>query len=1111
MFRGKITWLFVFVLTLAGFATAQTSKGTIAGTVTDPTGAVINGASITARDKATNTTWTAKTGSNGQYRLEEVNASSYEVSISAPGFAAVKFEDLDVRASVVTSANATLKAGGSNEVVAVEANALGIETDSAQLNKTISTREITDLPVVSLNPLEIVLTEPGAVNVSSRDNFTQGVSYTVDGLRPRGNNFLIDGFNNNDDTIHGQAIQPQNLEAVQEVAVQTNSYAAEFGGGGASVSNVIYKGGSNTWHGGVWELYAGTGFNAITAEQHFNGVTSVPRQVQNIFGWRLGGPVIKNKLFVFGTIQWDRLFGNEAGTSVTIPTAAGVATLQSIAAGNPQANILLTSLGGLAAPVNSSVAEIPVGNRAGCNNNPCTIEVASFQRQAVQQNLSYEGDVRLDFTPRASDTFSTRFIATRSSLTPDLFANPNALPGVDTLQGGPSRNLAGYWTHVFNNHLLNEFRVSGQTFDINFSPTAATAKNPFSNLPDFELPASLSGTDFGGLTDGFPQFRNHHVYQFQDALSVTLGSHSFKMGTDIFHYHIQDGIPFNSRGLIVVNGGGDCSAIGLPTCTDLANFLDNFSGQAGSASINFGSPLVKYTQTTQSYYFQDSWKMRPNLTVTYGLRYEYDGTPFNALPFPAVNESTAAFDPVDKVVKEKPYYGAWGPRAGIAYTPHFLRRILGEDKTVVRAGFGVFYDTIFGNITDNTASSTPNVFGGAFNDGTPAGSAGRGTPDPAAQLAAISPVLNPFDSISTAVANLKNPRNYQWNLNIERDLPGNFLATIAYVGTRGEHLILNEELNPGIFDPISQTSARLDPNRGAILARSNHGDSIYHALQADLNRRFHNGLLFRASYTFSKSLDDGSEVFVTSGGSTRVQQAFNFRGDRGPSAFDRRHRAVFTWVYDIPYQHNAQGAMKALSYLSRDWQISGTAAFETGAPDTLFFGGADQNGDFSGFNDRPSLGNPAVPINYKNCATASATCDSGLGFSLDGVHFTDFFSSFGFDPATGNFTATAKDFKYLFIQGTNGNIGRNSFYNPGRQDYTLSVQREIRVAEGKAFQFRLEAFNPFNHANFGGGTGIEGFSVLPINTNLLSTSDFMNKDRSREGGRNLRAWVKFNF
>jgi hypothetical protein len=305
---------------------------------------------------------------------------------------------------------------------------------------------------------------------------------------------------------------------------------------------------------------------------------------------------------------------------------------------------------------------------------------------------------------------------------------------------------------------------------------------------------------------------------------------------------------------------------------------------------------------------------------------------------------------------------------------------------------------------------------------------------------------------------------------------------------------------------------RINPNRGSIFARTNNGDSIYHGLQLKAEHRFQKHLFFRGAYTFSKSIDNGSEVFVTSGGSTRTQNQFNFRDDRGVSAFDRKHRAVFTWVYDIPGMRGDSGLRRSLNYATSGWQISGTAAFESGAPETLFLGGFDANQDLSGFNDRPSLGNPKVPVNFTSaCQDPAGTCNTGFGFSTDGTTFTDFFSSFGVDPNTGNFTAAKNDFHYYIIQGQNGNIGRNTLYNPGRQDWSMAIQREFRLPMGRleqqAFLIRLEAFNPFNHPNLGGGEN----GVSSVSGDLLSGTNFLNKDITSVGGRTVKFFVRYSF
>jgi len=1099
-FRSSCLLLGLMALSLVPkISAAQTSKGTIAGTVTDPAGGAISAATVTVQSTQLGENRTVVTGTYGEYRVSAILPGIYQVKVTANGFATIVMDNVEVGASVEKSLDVRMEVSSASTTVTVEGSGATLQTESAELSGSISKTEIQQLPINSLNPISLVLTEPGAVRVSQRDDFTNGASFSVDGLRPRANNFLIDGFDNNDNGIAGQAIQPVNLEAISEVVVQTNSYAAEFGRGGASLTNVIYSSGTNNWHGAGYWRYAGATFNAVTPEQARNGTTSPPAFVENIPGFRIGGPLVKNKLFVFGSSQWDRLRGAEQGAQMIIPTAAGVATLQSL--NNPQAKILLNSLGGavsiLPTDPHAQLSPIAIGDRPGCP--ACSVEIATYSRSANQVANSYEYVIRGDYVPSDKDTISARWLGSHSSLTPDLFANPNALPGVDTEQSGPSRSIGIFWTHVINDRTVNELRFTGQSINFGFDPTAKTLSSPFANLPDFEV-AGLTGVDFGGIALGFPQDRDHLVFQYQDALSITRGHHSIKLGADITHLGITDGVPFNSRGLVQYNSGGDCSAINLTNCTGLANFLDDFSGDGGNAAIQFGVSQVSYAQTQQAFYAQDAWKLRPNLTLTYGLRYEYQGVPLNTLPFPAVDVNTALTDPLTKRVTVEKDRNNFGPRVGIAYSPHVLPGLFGNGKTVLRAGFGIFYDVLFSNILANTAASTPNVTGGTV-IGSVTGGTPRGVSAFSGVIPSITPVLSPFDAVTTVASDLRNPETLQWNVNIERSLPGSWIATVAYVGTRGEHLYLNHELNPGV------DSVRLNPDRGSIFARTNNGDSIYHALQTKVERSFKNGFLFRGAYTFSRSIDNGSEVFVTTGGSTRAQDQFSFRGDRGPSAFDRKHRAVFTWVYQLPQVHGDSGALRAVRFLTNGWQVSGTASFESGAPETIHFGGFDQNGDLSGFNDRPSLGNPAIPINYSPaCLDPTGTCNTGVGFSFDGVNFVDFNSSFGLDPNTGDFVAKATDFHYLAILGKNGTVGRNSFYNPGRQDWAMSIQREFKIHESQAFLLRMEAFNPFNHPNLGGGED----GVPSVSGDLLSPS-FLDKSTTSVGGRSVKFFVRYSF
>jgi len=1089
----------IFVLTAlvaaftATYAGAQTSQGTIAGTVTDPTGAAVAGASVTAKNTTGSDIRTVTTGSNGEYRVDAVTPSTYSVSVSKPGFSTKETRNVVVTASVVTSVNVQLALGDVSQTVTVESAGALIQTDSAELGGTMTSQEVSQLPIVTGNPIDLVLTQPGVVTVGTRDGLTNGEGFAVNGLRPRANNFLIDGFDNNDYGITGQALQPSNLEAIKEVNIQTNSYAPEFGRGGSSVTNVIYKNGTNQWHGAGWDRYSASALTAIPVELKNQGITVAPQFVNNEFGFDIGGPIVRNKLFIFGSSQWDIQNYDESGGQFTIPTAAGVASLQSLGS-NPNAAILIASLGGLTAP--QVTGSINIGNRAGCGS-PCLIQVGQVIRSPKALSRSYEWITRADYTATEKDTVSARYIGSHNSLTPDLFANPDALPTQDTSQGGPSRTLGVFWTHVVSPSKVNELRFTAQQIAFTFAPLPSTASSPLEADPNITIPG-LDGTTFGGLNSTFPQGRNHNTYEYQDAFSWTVGNHSLKMGADMVHLGVTDTLPFNAIGSVSFASGGDCSAVGLTTCTGLANFIDNTTGPAGSAGKAFGVPFFSFPQTLQSYYFQDTWKLRSNLTLTYGVRYEYQGTPLNALPYPTLPGGVAGLlQPETQRSLQQPDKNNFGPRFGLAYTPHMWKSLFGQDKTVFRAGFGTFYDVLYSNIGDNNAETPPNTLGGTL----VAPGTGRGSPGALQLVSAVTGTLNPLSSVDTVVSNLVNPLSYQWNVNIERALPSNFLLTIAYVGTRGERLFLNEELNPGI------NGVRIDPARGSILARTNLGNSSYNGLDIGLNRSLGRGLMFRAAYTWSKALDNGSDVFTTSGDTTRPQDLFNSSLEKGPSAFDRRQRAVFTWVYQTPRFKTSSVLAQVLSWPVRDWQVSGVFSFQTGAPETVYLGGYDQNGDLSAANDRPNLSNPNAAINYSPVCLANPACITGVGQINPDGSLTDWNTG-----APG----TAGQFRYIATNvlgiGPNGNLGRNTFYNPGRQDYALSLTRIVRIPrfENHQLEFKAEAFDVFNHPNAGGGTTQDGSTVPGVSGNIDSTT-FMNKDVTYEGGRSIQLWLKYRF
>jgi Carboxypeptidase regulatory-like domain/TonB-dependent Receptor Plug Domain len=1077
--------LVLLMLVLVGTLAAQTTKGTIAGVVSDAQGLVVSGASVTAAAMEGGDVRSATTGPIGEYRIESLSLGRYTVTVRAKGFAETIVEGVAVNASIITSTNVELKIAGGTETVTVEAGAETVQTESGELSKTIPQVDVKDLPYISLNPYQLAVSLPGVSTVAARDDMTNGQSFSVNGLRPRANNFLIDGFDNNDNGIAGQAFQPNNIEAVQEVAVLTNSYSAEFGRGGGSVSNLTFKSGNNNLHGAAWEQYSGSDLNALAPEQAVSGLTRPPQFVNNVFGFRFGGPAIKNKLFFFGTMQWNRNLGAQSTASLlTIPTAAGVQTLQSIGA-NSNVDLLLGALGDLRAPTEAGTVDI--GQRPNCPA-PCSVGYGFYQRSDTGKSLSREWTVRADYAG-TNDSFLVRYTDSYGSLTPDLFANPASLPYADTMQGGPARLFGTMWAHTFSPTLLNEFRFSAQQIDFIFGPTASTLANPMAHLPQIWLNDTMYNVYWGGFSGGtFPQGRGHKTLQLQDAVSWTKGTHTLKLGVDLDILLIKDHIPFNSDGTMVVSGGGDCSAIGLgapgeDSCTDLANYVDGYLGSGGSISKQFGNPLISVPTTQQAFYGQDSWKIRTNLTLDYGLRYEYQPPDANnVLPYPALNRKTFVTDDFFAQHEVKPARHNFGPRFGFAYTPRFWQSVLGENKTVIRGGWGMYYDAFFTNISNNTAGTFPNTTGGSVIGGND-----RGLQNPLTAIAGIAAEADPSNTVWSVADDLKNPTTHQWNLNVQRELPAAMKMEVAYVGTRGEHLFFNEQWNPRVLETVGTLNPRLVADRGSVLVRANRGDSIYHGLQTTVTRQV-GSLAVRGAYTWSRAIDNGSEVFTTSGGTNRWINTNDPHSDRGPSVFNRTHRAVFSYTYEFP-SFKDKGV---LTYVLGGWATSGVISFQTGAPETVYLGGYDQYGDGEMNNDRPSWGNPKAPLNYNSDSITGIGYDNGTGNLVD-----------YFNRTVGG---TVQDFRYILHpknSGVYGNVTRNTFVYPGRQDWNLSVVKRIHMpyAEGHQFELRLDMFNAFNHPNLG---------VDSLNGNVLSPT-FLDIPSTKRGSRNMAIWAKYSF
>ena len=1099
------------LITITGTGFAQTSKGTIIGTVRDSTGAVIGNASVSMRQEATGFVRKTTTNSDGVFRADAVEPGPYTVHIESTGFKIYDLQHLNVVSSIPTSTEIVLSVASASQQVVVEAaNAATLDTDSGQLANTINLSELQAVPVFSLNLVELVQTLPG-VQLVNNGGFSNGFNVSVNGGRPRGNNYLIDGQDDNDNGIAGQALQTQIPDMFSSVTALTNAYSAEFGRAGGAVVNLITKGGTNQFHGSAWELYQGSGLNAIDGQNRGVPGYSKARFDQHNFGFTAGGPVIHDKLFLFGASQWERFYGNAVPGNIALPTdqdtiklgngstTSSYSYLQSLAATNPNAALLMRYIGAL----DQYTLISPQGDKVTLINEPnctsCQLNFYTYKRPNLpQQNTDTQWTVRGDYQVTTEDHLAVRFLHDKTFLSPDLGNFPDQLPGFDSDQDGTASQTGAEYTHVFSPSVINEFRASATRIDFAFSELPSTIANPLYALPIVSV-ANTGLPALGPATDSLPQGRGHDFYQFQDTVSWTRGKHTLRIGADIGRVIVRDFIPFNNFGTLTYENSTGYSA--------LNNYLDNFLGAGGTGTINFGSNRVDSHQWQTAYFAQDDIKLTPDFTLNLGLRYEFQTNPENAVAFPAINAATVLTDPINKLYKVAADKNNIAPRIGFAWNPHLSTPYLADGKTVYHAAFGIFYDVLFTNITDNSQASAPNAQAPEVISTT-----GRGAPNANSIIPSLapSPVIGPTNSVELTTNNLVNPQTYEWNLGIERQLPGETKLTVNYVGTRGEKLFANQQYN--YFDP--STGLRLNPARGAIVARGNFADSMYHGLQVGVTHDLRHGIFLQGSYTYSKNLDDGSEIFNFSNpflGSPTTYSANLAPGHRGqdwgPSAYDFRHYLALTYIWQIPAMRNIDNrALNALlEAVTRQWEFSGTSLFQSGQYSTFNLSGFDTNLDGSTANDRPLLGNKRASYESIGIAGSALGCPNASTLYDLGANNV----SGACNPVNASDVHWIVPYPYT-AGDVAQEIGRDSFENPGYWTFNWAAQKgfglKIKGLEGASLVLRAETSNVFNHNNVG-----------PLNINLLQAAPgagdpFMNRNLARfDDERQLRLWAKFVF
>lgn len=1088
----------VFSLALAALnLSAQTSRGTVSGLVTDPTGAAVVNSNVELKGQTVRST---QTNDAGVYRFDAVDPGSYVINVRMQGFQSSSKGGIIVAAGQIASVDFQLTLGDTSQTVEVSATAEALlQVEAPVRGGNLTSEQTTQLPVAGRNPVSLALTLPGV----STNRFGFGTStFSVNGSRGRSNNFMIDGTENNDISVAGQALQIRNPEAVQEVAVQTSNFDSEFGRAGGAVVNVITKSGTNELHGSLLYLLDSTYDDAITNTQSLSpAIVTRGRPLpgtEQWYGGTLGGPIKKNRTFFFGSFQ-DQRQNSQSTANLTTISDAGRATLNQIFPKGTNPRVDLYNEISANASATSQFFAVPMGN----NRPDLQFGTVIFPYAATYRSRQISG--RIDHQISNSDQLSGRYVI--DDISSPQGGATNFFPGFSTSAPTRYQNAAVTETHIFSPTLTNELRLSYNRITLDFPVDSANAVGK--TLPFYSI-AGISGL---GVQTNLPQGRIANNYSLQDTVSIVRGRHNFRTGLDILSQRSRQTAPSLIRGQITYAASSGFSGF--------ANFVDDFGGSNGGASRDFGNATYYPELVRQAYFFQDRWRATNSLTVSLGLRYEYFGTPMNSLLKPAYSgifnlDPVTFTGPYSQPNKVDPDKNNFSPMIGIAYSPNATSgiggKLFGQKKSVFRTGYQIGYDSFFNNIASNAVAAVPNLVATSFVSQVTTQDA-RGAANNSTRLPAQARAAIPVDSQTLMLKNLVNPYYQRWSFGFQRELPASMLMDISYVGSRGTRLFANEDFNPLVpvsmrimppnVTPPYATQGRLDNLQGGRLTRTNGGSSNYHSLQALVNRRLSRGLLVRASYTWSKAIDNASEIFGVAQTNlpqnTAVPSIYGGLGiDRSLSFFDRTHRAAFTYLYQFPFGANASGMKKRIL---QGWEIRGITTFETGVPLTVF-NGLDADGIGGNF-DRPNYnpsGRPGVRAqwNPQRCP-ATNYCDPENNFAAispaDAMYI-------GLPAHTGS------------VPLRTGNLGRNTLRTPGINNFDVNLQKTTQITERLSAELRAEMFNMFNHPQYG-TPSISPFSPgqqgIAANIATSPAGRFLQPQFADGGGRVVRYQLVLRF
>ena len=1128
---------FFILAGMTGLVLAQT--GSVTGQVFDPSGAIIPNATVTATSNSTGLTRTTTTTSAGIYSFPALPPATYTVSVEAQGFAPQVNKNVVLNVGGTLPVNFTLALAGAVTSVEVQGvNSTAVETGSAQLSTVIDSTQINNLPLVLRDPYQLVLLSPGVVTAT---NNTGG--FSVNGARDRNNNFMLDGADNNDTSVPGipGGISSANPDSTQEFRVITNNFDAEYGRNTGAIIDVVTRGGGNQFHGDVYEFGR---YSALGARDFFNKKENGKQDpyVRNLFGASVGGPLWKDHTFFFLNGEVQR-FRTTRTTSQTTPTAAfksGKFTYIDPTDGS-QTHVDLTDPSnpdnfsgfGQDPTINNILAVMPVGQADNGDGVSTTYFFPS-----PDPNNAYTLTGRFDQKLTDKHQLTVRYIYGHSR-----DANPfhdEILPGIgNTASISTSHNGVITLNSALSDNMTNQLRAGYNQANAGFFCTnheaidALTGVDGFGNGRDIVLPGFFT---FGcsPLGDSNSQARLSSTLLFGDTFSVTKGAHTWKFGGVFRSVKDNNYSNFSSRNTLSLNnyfdfGYPSYNFAGNPDSPSVLGFEDMIWGAQGVVAntnqsqfftrtgVRRAKDLGRYRQHEWAAFAQDTWKVTPKFTAILGLRYAFNGVPYEkdgnlgnfygdaSAPLPAAGYF--AFTPVGPGTGKQLYADSWKliePRVGFAYD------LNGDGRTAIRGGFGIFHDRIFDNLFGNARSNPP--FQATLNAYPFTGDSTSPTVTNIGIPGQLTPVPGPTDGdFLTPVLidpNLKMPTSMSYNIGIQHEIRNGLTVELNYVGNHSTHGLREIDANPpqpaqvqellasgvpasalqqtnlytgGTYDDADGNPVPFGPpvNNNAFyhpLLQTSVVSGSYNALQASVRGQF-GGLSLTGSYTYAHSLDNGADpILPGAGGSGLPRNSFDLGPEYGSSDFDVRHRGTGAVTYQLPIGlHSAHLNSGFLGHVLEGIQVSGIEQVQTGLPFDLR---GTRDNLHTAVTNRPQMIGAPYP--------------SGRGDIV----------------ATGKIVGPSATAFANAPFGQSVSIHRNKFYGPGFVNTDVSFQKTQTLREQVKLIFRAESYNVFNHPNMASPS----FNDLNISSSTFGVSKSqIGQNDGTTGARQIQGALKVVF